>query len=300
MRQEGKVLFSRIRKAKALMVAGVLGASVALTATMTAGTASAHPAPSGSTIPLGQGYAGVGYVQDSKDFKPDTRQLQLDPTGVVSPLFATSPPPGIDVSHYQGTINWSSVKSAGIQFAWIKATEGTTYTDPQFSANYLHAYNNKVIRGAYHFARPDVSGGATQADFFASHGGAWSADNLTLPGMLDLEGGCYGKTVSGMQSWILNFYNEYKAKTTRDVVIYTSASWWNTCTGGWSGMSTKSPLWAASWTTASDPTIPNGFPYATVWQYTSTGSVSGISGNVDRDRFNGDHSRLVALANNTP
>lgn len=281
------------------MAAGVLGAAVALTATMTAGTASAKAAPAGDPIPLGQGYAGAGYLQDSKDFKPDTRQLQLNSQGVVSPSFQSSPPPGVDVSHYQGTINWSSVKAAGIQFAWIKATEGTSYTDPEFSANYLHAYNNKVIRGAYHFARPDLSGGATQADFFASHGGAWSADNLTLPGMLDLEGGCYGKTQSGMQSWILNFYNEYKSRTTRDVVIYTSPSWWNTCTGGWSGMSTRSPLWVADWTTASNPTIPNGFPYATVWQYTDSGSVSGISGAVDRDRFNGDHTRLLALANNT-
>jgi GH25 family lysozyme M1 (1,4-beta-N-acetylmuramidase) len=280
-------------------VAGVVGASTALTLTMMGGAASAKPLPSHSAVPLGQGYMGVGYVQDSKDFKPDTRQLQLDTTGVISPNFATNPPPGIDVSHYQGTINWASVKAAGIQFAWIKATEGTTYKDPTFDANYLHAYNNKVIRGAYHFARPDVSSGATQATYFAGHGGAWSRDNLTLPGMLDLEGGCYGKSVSSMQSWILDFYNTYKSKTGRDVVIYTSASWWNTCTGGWSGMSTRSPLWAASWTSASDPTIPNGFPYATVWQYTSTGRVSGVSGNVDRDRFNGTRTRLLALANNT-
>lgn len=292
-------MFSRTRTTQALTVIGVLGASVALTVTMTAGTASARPAPSGDPVPLGQGYAGVGYLQDGKDFKPDTRPLQLTPQGVVSPDFASSPPPGIDVSHYQGTINWASVKAAGIQFAWIKDTEGTSYKDPDFNANYLHAYNNKVIRGAYHFARPDLSSGATQATYFANNGGAWSADNLTLPGMLDLEGGCYGKSVSAMQSWILDFYNTYKTKTRRDVVIYTSASWWNSCTGGWSGMSSRSPLWAASWTSAANPVIPNGFPYATIWQYTDSGSVSGVSGAVDRDRFNGDHSRLVALANNT-
>jgi len=298
-------LFSRIRKSKAvqrsLMVAGALGASVALTATMTAGTASAsaNHLPKGSTIPLGAGYMGVGYVQDAKNFKPDTRGLDLKDPMIISPNFATNPPPGIDVSHYQGTINWASVKSAGIQWAYIKATEGTTYTDPTFSTNYLGAYNNGIIRGAYHFAQPGSSSGTTQADYFASHGGAWSADNLTLPGMLDLEGGCYGLSTTSMRSWIQAFYNEYKARTSRDVVIYTSASWWNTCTASWSGMSALSPLFAASWTTASDPTIPSGFPYATLWQYTDSGSVSGISGAVDRDRFNGDHSRLLALANNT-
>lgn len=282
---------------KRLTVAGVIGVSAAMTFSLMSGTASAKPLPSDSAVPIGQGYMGVGYVQDSKDFKPDTRQLNLNQTAGVGALAAA--PQGVDVSHYQGSINWTSVRNAGIQFAWIKATEGTSYKDPKFNANYLNAYNTGVIRGAYHFARPDLSSGATQADYFASNGGAWSRDNLTLPGVLDIEGSCYGKSASAMQSWILDFYNRYKARTGRDMVIYTSPGWWNNCTGGWSGMSTRSPLWVAHWTTASSPTIPNGFPYWTIWQYTSTGSVSGISGNVDRDRFNGDRSRLLALANNT-
>jgi len=291
-------LSSRIRKIMAgharLLTAGALAAGLALAAAGPA-TAASRALPAGSTIPLGDGYMGVGYVQDAKQFTPDTRQV----TAATLTPNASWGPAGIDVSHYQGTINWSSVKAAGISFAYIKATEGTTYTDPMFSANYLHAYNAKVIRGAYHFAQPGSSSGATQAAFFATHGGAWSADNLTLPGMLDLEGGCYGLSTTSMRNWILDFYNEYKAKTTRDIVIYTSPSWWNSCTGSWSGMSTRSPLFVADWTTAANPTIPGGFPFATIWQYTSSGSVSGISGAVDRDRFNGDSSRLLALANNT-
>ncbi|MDI5962278.1 GH25 family lysozyme [Streptomyces sp. SL13] len=263
-----------------------------------AGTASATPVPVASSIPVGQGYMGAGYAQDNKDFKPVTGQLQLNTPGTVTPDAAN--PPGIDVSHYQGSINWSSVKAAGIQFAYIKATESTTYKDPDFSANYLNAYNAKVIRGAYHFAHPDLSSGAAQATYFAANGGAWSADNLTLPGMLDLEGGCYGLSAASMQSWILDFYNTYKAKTGRDIVIYTSPSWWNSCTGGWSGMSTRSPLFVADWTTAASPVIPGGFPYATLWQYADNGSVSGISGAVDRDYFIGTSARLLALANNTP
>ncbi len=299
-------MFSRIRTPKTaqrrMLVAGVLGATVALTAAMTAGTASAKPMPTpkGSTIPLGQGYMGVGYVQDSKDFKPDARLLHLSTHGIAAPGITAGDPSGIDVSHYQGTITWSSVKAAGIQFAYIKATEGTTYKDPTFSANYLNAYNANVIRGAYHFAQPGSSSGAAQANYFASNGGAWSADNLTLPGMLDLEGGCYGLSAASMQSWILDFYNTYKARTGRDVVIYTSPSWWNSCTGGWGGMSTLSPLFVADWTTATNPTIPSGFPYATLWQYSDSGSVSGISGAVDRDQFDGTSARLLALANNTP
>ncbi|MFJ4898396.1 GH25 family lysozyme [Streptomyces sp. NPDC088727] len=280
-----------------LSVAGVLGVSAALTLSLMSGTAASAPLPSDSTVPLGKGYMGVGYVQDSKDFKPDTRQLGLEAAPDANLL---ANPVGMDVSSYQGSINWTSVRGAGIEFAWMKATEGTTYKDPTFSTNYLGAYNAGVIRGAYHYGRPDVSGGAAQANFFADNGGAWSRDNLTLPGVLDIEGTCYGKTPAAMQSWILNFYNTYKARTGRDVVIYTSPSWWNSCTGGWSGMSARSPLWVAHWTSAGSPSIPTGFPFWTVWQYTSTGSVSGISGNVDRDRFSGDRSRLLALANNTP
>ncbi|ROQ59281.1 GH25 family lysozyme M1 (1,4-beta-N-acetylmuramidase) [Streptomyces sp. 840.1] len=280
-----------------LTVAGVLGMSAALTLSLMSGTAASAPLPSDSTVPLGKGYMGVGYVQDSKDFKPDTRQLGL---GSEPDANLLANPVGMDVSSYQGSINWTSVRGAGIEFAWMKATEGTTYKDPTFSTNYLGAYNAGVIRGAYHYGRPDVSGGAAQANFFADNGGAWSRDNLTLPGVLDIEGTCYGKTPAAMQSWILDFYNTYKARTGRDVVIYTSPSWWNSCTGGWSGMSARSPLWVAHWTSAGSPSIPTGFPFWTVWQYTSTGSVSGISGNVDRDRFSGDRSRLLALANNTP
>jgi hypothetical protein len=171
-------LFSRIRSAartargKATAI-GAIGATVVLAASLSAGVASAQAAPSGNAIPLGDGYMGVGYLQDGKSFAPDTRQLPLGAGSAVVTPFATTVP-GVDVSHYQGTINWASVRSAGIQFAYIKATEGTTYKDPMFNTDYLGAYNNGVIRGAYHFARPDLSTGAAQATYFAGSGGAWS------------------------------------------------------------------------------------------------------------------------------
>lgn len=282
---------------RTVLAAVAIAMSVAVAPAVSAGPAAAQPAPSSSTIPLGDGYMGIGYTEDGAAFEPDTRQLRPEAEGAAAPLATQLP--GIDVSHYQGTINWASVKSAGIKFAYIKATESTTYTDPQFSANYGNAHARSVIRGAYHFARPNLSGGAAQANYFVAHGGAWSRDNLTLPGMLDLEGGCYSKSTSAMRTWILDFYNTYKAKTGRDVVIYTSPSWWNTCTGSWTGMSAKSPLFVAHWTSAASPSIPAGFPYWTFWQYSSTGSVSGISGAVDRDRFSGTEARLLALANNT-
>lgn len=212
--------------------------------------------------------------------------------------------PGIDVSHYQGSINWTSVRNAGIQFAFIKATEGTSYRDPRFNTNYVAAYNAGVIRGAYHFALPDRSSGAVQANFLASNGGAWSADSRTLPAALDIEHNpygpmCYGLSQAAMRNWIADFLNTYRARTGRYAVIYTTTSWWSTCTGNYSGFWNNHPLWIARWS-SSVGTLPAGAPFWSFWQYTSTGSVSGISGNVDRNYWNGTRDRLIALANNTP
>jgi GH25 family lysozyme M1 (1,4-beta-N-acetylmuramidase) len=237
-----------------------------------------------------------------------TAAIAITATGVVAaltaaPAQAATTTAGIDVSHYQGSINWTSVRNAGIRFAYIKASEGPGTLDSAFAANYVGAYNAGVIRGAYHFALPDRSSGATQANFLASHGGAWSADGRTLPAALDIEfnpygATCYGLSQSAMRSWISDFLATYRSRTGRYAVIYTTTSWWTSCTGNWSGPWSTSPLWLARWASAPG-TLPAGAPYYTFWQYTSSGSVSGVRGAVDRDYFNGDVSRLVALANNT-
>ncbi|MFD5689686.1 lysozyme [Streptomyces rubiginosohelvolus] len=283
----------RLKRPRGAVPAGALGAAVALILTGTGTAAAAPPAPD-EPVRSGQAWMGAG------------TRIEQGPgssaAGGITPM-DTSGVQGIDVSHWQGAINWGSVKAAGISFAYMKATEGTTFKDSRFSANYTGSYNAGLIRGAYHFARPDVSNGATQAGYFASNGGGWSQDGKTLPGVLDIEHNpygamCYGLSTTQMRTWINDFYATYKARTTRDVVIYTTASWWNTCTGSWTGMAAKSPLWIAHWGTAS-PTVPAGFPTWTIWQYTATGRVGGVSGDVDRNKFNGSLARLQALANNT-
>ena len=210
---------------------------------------------------------------------------------------------GVDVSHWQGTVKWSSVRSGGTQFAYIKATEGIDFTDSQFDTNYPAAYHAGVIRGAYHFALPNRSSGAVQADFLFHNGGAWSADGRTLPAAVDLEynpygSDCYNMTQAGMRTWIADFLNRYRTRTGRYAVIYTTTDWWKRCTGNYSGFASKHPLWLARYGSSSG-TLPAGWGFYTFWQYTQTGRVSGVSGAVDRDYFNGLRSRLIALANNT-
>ncbi|RKN43973.1 GH25 family lysozyme [Streptomyces hoynatensis] len=299
------MLFHRSLTTRTRLRAAAVGALFSALAALlvTTPTAASAAEPAGNPAPArvgdlrpGQAFMGAGtMIHEGAAAADDAMVIPLDSSGGVQ---------GIDVSHWQGAINWTSVRNAGIQFAWMKATEGTSYKDSSFNSNYVGAYNAGVIRGAYHFALPNASSGATQANYFASNGGAWSRDNLTLPGVLDIESNpygatCYGLSQTAMRSWITDFYNTYKSRTSRDIVIYTSPSWWNTCTGSWSGMAAKSPLWVAHWTSAGSPTLPGGFSVWTVWQYTSSGSVSGVSGGVDRDKFNGSRDRLLALANNT-
>ncbi|ANP49403.1 GH25 family lysozyme M1 (1,4-beta-N-acetylmuramidase) [Streptomyces griseochromogenes] len=202
---------------------------------------------------------------------------------------------GVDVSAYQGNVSWSTLWSSGVRWAYTKATEGTYYTNPYFAQQYNGSYNVGMIRGAYHFATPNTTSGATQANYFVDHGGGWSRDGKTLPGALDIEwnpygAACYGKSASALAGWIADFLNTYKARTGRDAVIYTASSWWTQCTGNYGGFAANNPLWIARY--ASDPgTLPAGWPYYTMWQYTSSGPTVG-----DHDKFNGALDRVRALA----
>jgi GH25 family lysozyme M1 (1,4-beta-N-acetylmuramidase) len=212
---------------------------------------------------------------------------------------------GIGVTSWQGSVTWTSVHTAGVQYAYIKATEGSSTKDSGFAANYPAAYYAGLIRGALHVARPNQSTGTVQADFLAGNGGAWSADGQTLPAAVLLEpnpfggGYCYGLNTSAMVTWITAFVNEYHARTTRWPVIQTTLSFWKVCTGNSAAFAGKSPLAIIHWDTAAG-TLPAGWPAYTFWVSTDCQAVAGVSGCADGSVFNGAQSRLVALANNTP
>ena len=215
----------------------------------------------------------------------------------VTPAATVPQLPGIDVSSYQGNINWASV-APYIDFSYAKATEGTYYTNPYFTNQYVGPYDYGVIRGAYHFAIPDNSQGQTQADYFVSHGGGWSSDGKTLPGALDIEynpygSECYGLTQSQMVTWLHNFVNEYAYREHAYPVIYSTTDWWKTCTGNSGGFASNDPLWIANYSASAGGPLPAGWGYYTFWQYADHGSLPG-----DQDVFNGAYSRLQALATN--
>ena len=203
--------------------------------------------------------------------------------------------PGIDVSRYQGNINWGKV-APYIDFSYAKATEGNYYTNPYFYNQYVGPYRRGIIRGAYHFAIPNNSSGQSQARYFINHGGGWSSDGKTLPGALDIEynpygSECYGLSHHDMNTWIENFVKEYAYKEHVYPVIYTTTDWWNSCTGDATRFGQWDPLWIANYSASGGGRLPSGWGFYTFWQYADSGRMPG-----DQDVFNGAHSRLVALA----
>ncbi|MCO5609234.1 hypothetical protein L7F22_063458 [Adiantum nelumboides] len=144
---------------------------------------------------------------------------------VVRVLASASQVPGMDASSYQGNVYWAATYCKGARFAYVKATEGTSYVNPYFAHQYNGAYRVGMIWGAYHFARLDKSGGAILAKYFLAHGGRWSRDGKTLPGALDLEGGCRGLTQRRMAAWIAAFISTYHSTTGVDPVLVQLLRW---------------------------------------------------------------------------
>ncbi|WP_420810137.1 lysozyme [Halopolyspora algeriensis] len=202
---------------------------------------------------------------------------------------------GMDVSGHQGTVNWQQAWADGARFTYVKATEGTTYHSPVFNQQYTGSYRVGMIRGAYHFALPNVSDGAAQAHFFVDNGGGWSADGRTLPGALDIEYNpygpmCYGMSPDELSQWITEFSTTYQARTGRYPAIYTTRHWWNTCTGGNESFAATHPLWVARYGPEVGA-LPAGWNYHTIWQFNDHGTFPG-----DQNTFNGDRRQLVRFA----
>ena len=199
---------------------------------------------------------------------------------------------GIDVSHFQGTIDWAQVAAAGINFGITKATEGTSVKDAQFDANYAGIKANGMIRGAYHFFHPS-SNAQAQAENFLSKVSALAPGDL--PPALDVEvndGQGASVIINGVQQWL----QAVKAALGRQPLIYTSATFWNANLGGTAEFS-DCPLWVAHYTFNPQPNIPTGFARYAIWQFSEIGTVAGVSGNnVDLDRFNGSENDLRTLA----
>jgi len=230
-------------------------------------------------------------------------------TTTAPALAATTPAQGVDVSSFQHTtamptIDWPGIASSGVSFTGVKASEGNYYTNPYYAGNVAKNYeadaqqavNAGLYVTPYIFANPHAGNGtaAQQADYGAavikaSTSPAYSGSHM-LPVTLDIEPNpyansnqCYGLTQSAMQTWISQFMTEIKKDlpTSKVPIIYTTADWWNACTGNDTAFSTY-PLWLASYG-VTNPALPAGWNNYAIWQY-GQGTVDGISG-VDQDEL---------------
>jgi GH25 family lysozyme M1 (1,4-beta-N-acetylmuramidase) len=221
---------------------------------------------------------------------PGTGRAMLDPIpGALQ---------GVDVASFQhpggAAITWTKVAAAGIQFAAVKATEGTYYKNPYALRDLAHAQAAGLSVMAYAFAIPNGNGGSAKGWVQADYLLYYLAKAFTTPPpiMLDIEynpygAECYGLTQPGMVGWITAFAKEILARTGQEPIIYTPPAWWQTCTGG-SARFKQLPLWVPDYTSATSPTLPTGWANWAFWQYSSTGTVPGIqsTGNTDLDQLN--------------
>lgn len=191
---------------------------------------------------------------------------------------------GVDVSSYQGDINWDILSSNNISFAFIKATEGSSFVDPCFEYNWSEAQETSLRIGAYHFFSFD-SEGATQADNYI--GTVPKIENM-LPPVIDLE--FYGdkeksppakENVTQQLQILINELKEYYGLSP---IIYATEKSYSTYLAG---EFIDCDIWIRN--VVSKPNLSDDRPW-TFWQYTNRGRFSGYNGTekfIDINVFNG-------------
>jgi lysozyme len=199
---------------------------------------------------------------------------------------------GIDVSRYQGIVDWRAVAAAGVHFAFVKATEGTDLRDARFADNWAGAAEAKVQRGAYHFFTFCTPGAAQAANFID----VVPVDPAALPPSVDVEfaGNCRSWTsVDAIRTELAVFLAAVEQAYGRRPIVYFTRESYERVLGG---LVERHPTWARSLF---------GRPRArfgmwTFWQYAHNGRVPGIEGLVDLNVFRGSPDELREFVAGNP
>ena len=196
---------------------------------------------------------------------------------------------GIDVSHYQSSINWKDVRQMQyekikIGFSFIKATEGSGIEDEYFEQNWNEARKASIPIGAYHYFIPGISGKLQALNYIKSV----DLEKNDLPPVLDVEQINDISTdtmIMEIQEWLDMMENEYCVKP----IIYTNVDFYNDYLRGYFD---AYPLWIANYNSENVPSINRDWLF---WQHSSEGHVNGINGNVDLNVFNGDSASFKTI-----
>jgi lysozyme len=200
---------------------------------------------------------------------------------------------GIDVSKYQGDIDWAAVKNSGVKFVWIKATEGGDHTDERFSANWAGAKEVGIPRGAYHFVywcRPPNE----EVSWFEQN---VPVESDALPPVLDVEPTPTSQTchrhldkesvIPEMRVMLEEMERHYGKRP----IIYTSVDFYEAILSD--GAFSDYPIWVRS--TKHHPSVRYGSRKWRFWQYQADGSTPGIVGHVDQNVYYGSPAQWQAF-----
>jgi GH25 family lysozyme M1 (1,4-beta-N-acetylmuramidase) len=219
---------------------------------------------------------------------------------------------GIDVAddnHPSGAaIDWKEVARARYRFAFIKVSEGSYYVNRYYARDSAGAQAAGMFVAPYAFAIPNFSTGTLQADY-AINASGYAPDGNVLAPILDIEydpyagldgtpagSWCYGLRPARMVSWIGAFITEAGRRTGQLPIIYTTAQWWDRCTGDTRRFGAD-PLWISGNNAANTaPAMPAAWRRWAFWQYTYLATVPGISVPTDASYLSSSALQLAAPA----
>lgn len=193
---------------------------------------------------------------------------------------------GVDLSKWQGAVDFAQIKQAGNAYVFIKATQGATGADPNYARNIGAARAAGLAAGSYHFYTTNDTAEVQFAQFAKTA----SVQHGDLPPVVDLEV-LSSNSLPDLATEVVRFLNLLEKQYGAKPIIYSGRNFANEYLKGLADY----PLWLAEYNNDPSPQLPLDWSAWTFWQYSQSGSVAGVSGQVDLDRFNGDRERFRAL-----
>lgn len=208
--------------------------------------------------------------------------------GEPVPAASTAPTDvvGVDLSKWQGEVDFASIRAAGKHYVFVKVTQGAGAVDPDYARNISGARAAGLYAGSYHF----YDTGLTAQVQFANLSRHLDLKPGDLPPVVDIEvlsRNNLPELAAELKTFLDLIERRYKVKP----IVYSGESFANEHLVGFADY----PLWLAEYTGAASPKLPLDWNAWTFWQHSQSGRVDGVAGAVDLDRFNGDLDALKAL-----
>lgn len=238
-------------------------------------------------------------------------QAELDAAkAALVTLQASAVKGGPDVSEFQPNVDWAALRGDGYELAFVRASDGDR-ADLSYTRARVGAVRQAgLVLAAYHYARVASAGNfertpateAAMAYYLASRHGWGVAGDLPLAYDVEKNAGetatFQGQPAAKAAAHVAGFVQAYHSLAGHWPIVYTNPSTWSLLgpqlTATQAGALAQCPLWVAHWGVAS-PTVPAPWSSWTFWQYTNAGTVAGVTGNVDLNRFSGSRTELDGL-----